>query len=410
MRLTKPIYQASISILLLLLIPGLESLHAESRAQYIDPDPTTGTSRAVLVRDTPLAHTSGLMPVDEHGKPMGQGEPATQATQVLKRLSSVLATVHSGVDQLVKLNVYAADAAAVSAAQSVIAGRLKGAAKPAVMFVVGDLPTGVSVAIDGVALAPRFRDKTRVSRFHVASVPGLPQAAQVSVMPATGGFYVSGSAAEIRDSVRTATFHTMENLQATLEHVGLNWDQVIQLRAFVNQASELATAEATMLSFFKSGMAPPVVVAPCVSPSPVEIEMIAASLPNQAGRNSGATIRHMSLPGVKPSPLYSKLVMQTGRATLYTEGLRSRGDMDSAAQIRDIFSQLGDLLKKGGSDFDHLVKATYFASDSTASRLFNEIRPEFLPAERPPAASKRLVKAIGTNNRTVTMDMIATCP
>ena len=107
------------------------------------------------------------MPVDEQGKPAGQGEPAAQVAQVLTRLSSVLATAHSGLDQLVKLNVYAADGAAVSAAQSAIAGRFKGAAKPAVMFVVGDLPNGVSVAMDGVALAPRFRDTTRVSRFHV---------------------------------------------------------------------------------------------------------------------------------------------------------------------------------------------------------------------------------------------------
>jgi len=410
MRSIKPIYQASIGVLFLLVLPGLHSLRAESGARYIDPDPKTGTSRAVLVRNTPLAHTSGLMPVDQQGKPAGQGEPAAQVAQVLKRLSSVLATVHSSLDQLVKLNVYAADLAAVSAAQSAIAGRFKGAAKPAVMFVVGDLPSGVSVAMDGVALAPRFRDTTRVSRFHVPVVPGPPQAGQVAVLPPSGGFYVSGAAAETRDSVCSATFQTMENLQATLEHLGLNWDQVVQLRAFVNQASELATAEATMLSFFKSGIAPAIVVAPCVSPSPVEIEMIAGSLPSPAGQNAGATIRHMSLPGVKPSPLYSKLVLQSGRATLYTEGLRSRADVDPAAQIRDLFAQLGDLLKKGGSDFDHLVKATYFASDQNSSRLFNDIRPEFFHPERPPAASKRLVKGVGMENRSVIMDMIATSP
>ena len=217
MRLIKPIYQASIGVLFLLVLPGLHSLRAESGARYIDPDPKTGTSRAVLVRNTPLAHTSGLMPVNEQGKPAGQGEPAAQVAQVLTRLSSVLATVHSGLDQLVKLNVYAADGAAVSAAQSAIAGRFKGAAKPAVMFVVGDLPNGVSVAMDGIALAPRFRDTTRVSRFHVPALPGPPQAGQVAVLPPGGAYYVSGAAAETRDSVRSATFHTMENLQATSE-------------------------------------------------------------------------------------------------------------------------------------------------------------------------------------------------
>ena len=106
----------------------------------------------------------------------------------------------------------------------------------------------------------------------------------------------------------------------------------------------------------------------------------------------------------------TSLLLQTGRATLYTEGLRSRADVDPAAQIRDLFAQLGDLLKKGGSDFDHLVKATYFASDQNSSRLFNDIRPEFFHPERPPAASKRLVKGVGMENRSVIMDMIATSP
>jgi enamine deaminase RidA (YjgF/YER057c/UK114 family) len=385
-------------------------LRAGSDVSYIDPDARTGISRAVVVRNTPLAHTSWLLPVGEQGKPDGMGNSAAQIGQVLERLGSALAAVHSGFHHLIKVNVYAADAGVIRQVQKVFANRFTGRAKPAATFVVGDLPNRVAVAMDAVALAPRIRSTARVARFHVPSLGGAPNAGQVAVLPPGGAFYVSGQAGEERREVRSATLQTMESLQATLNHLGLGWPQVVQLRAFVNQPSELAAAEASMLSFLGVGTAPPIVVAPCASPSAVEIELIAASLPIPPARKAAPTLRHMTLPGMKASPLYSKVVLHGGAATIYTSGLHSRAETEPAGQIRDIFSQLGELLKRSGSDFDHLVKATYYASDPATSRLLNDIRPEFLSPQRPPAASKRLVKGVGMDHRNVTLDMIATSP
>jgi hypothetical protein len=54
-----------------------------------------------------------------------------------------------------------------------------------------------------------------------------------------------------------------------------------------------------------------------------------------------------------------------------------------------------------------LAKATYYVSNSEASGKLNELRPKFYNPQRPPAASKALVKSVGRNEMSVTLDMIA---
>ena len=78
-----------------------------------------------------------------------------------------------------------------------------------------------------------------------------------------------------------------------------------------------------------------------------------------------------------------------------------------SGQVREIFGALGQVLKKSGSDFEHLAKATYYVTDNEASNQLNAIRPEFYNSQRPPAASKAMVQGVGPPGRTVTMDMIA---
>jgi enamine deaminase RidA (YjgF/YER057c/UK114 family) len=60
-----------------------------------------------------------------------------------------------------------------------------------------------------------------------------------------------------------------------------------------------------------------------------------------------------------------------------------------------------------GSDFQHLVKATYYVSDSEASKELNNLRPKVYEAEKPPAASKVSLKDIGAPGRGLLVDMIA---
>ena len=60
-----------------------------------------------------------------------------------------------------------------------------------------------------------------------------------------------------------------------------------------------------------------------------------------------------------------------------------------------------------GTDLEHLVKATYYVSDDDASKGLNDVRPEFFNPQRPPAASKAMIRAVGRTERTVLVDMIA---
>jgi enamine deaminase RidA (YjgF/YER057c/UK114 family) len=77
------------------------------------------------------------------------------------------------------------------------------------------------------------------------------------------------------------------------------------------------------------------------------------------------------------------------------------------AEILEIFDRMRKLLEKTGSDFRHLVKATYYVTTDATSARLTELRPRFYDANRPPAASKAPVTGTGLPGKTITLDMIA---
>ena len=93
--------------------------------------------------------------------------------------------------------------------------------------------------------------------------------------------------------------------------------------------------------------------------------------------------------------------------TIYISGLYGTSNGNGAAETGEIFDQLGKLLEKSGSDFRHLVKATYYVSTDEASAKLNELRPKYYDPKRPPAASKAPVTGTGLEGKTLTLDMIA---
>ena len=56
------------------------------------------------------------------------------------------------------------------------------------------------------------------------------------------------------------------------------------------------------------------------------------------------------------------------------------------AQVRQIFSNIGAVLKSAGTDFSHVIKATVFLKDIEKFAEMNGIYAEFFPAD-PPARS-----------------------
>ena len=112
---------------------------------------------------------------------------------------------------------------------------------------------------------------------------------------------------------------------------------------------------------------------------------------------------YINPPGLLLSKVFTRVVRvnRGGRvycSTLYGDVKDSHGKimvLPASAQVNSIFGQLRAVLKLCGSDFDHLVKATYYCSTPDASNQLNVLRPKYLDPDRPPAASKAMVSGVG---------------
>jgi enamine deaminase RidA (YjgF/YER057c/UK114 family) len=128
-----------------------------------------------------------------------------------------------------------------------------------------------------------------------------------------------------------------------------------------------------------------------------------------ARSESGPTdLDYINPPGLASSKVFTRVVRVNRGGRVYCSALYGgEKDKTGADQVNTIFGQLRAVLKLCGSDFDHLVKATYYCSTPDASNQLNVLRPKYLNPDRPPAASKAMVSGVGVPGKTVTVDMIA---
>ena len=91
---------------------------------------------------------------------------------------------------------------------------------------------------------------------------------------------------------------------------------------------------------------------------------------------------------------------------VYVSSLCGGNSENAQAEVTSIFSSLTDILKRSGSDFNHLAKATYYVSDTEASAKLNELRPRYYHPDSPPAASKATVEGVGISGKGISIDMI----
>lgn len=156
---------------------------------------------------------------------------------------------------------------------------------------------------------------------------------------------------------------------------------------------------------FKSAKAktPPLVLVEWQSSLPIEIELIAWA----GAARAGEPIEYVTPPGMKASPVYSRVARVNHGKLIYLSSLHGTAENDPAQEIPEIFEQMGKVLTKSGSDFRHLAKATYYVTSAAATKKMGEIRPRYYDPKRPPSASLALASGTGREQRTVTMDMIA---
>jgi enamine deaminase RidA (YjgF/YER057c/UK114 family) len=232
---------------------------------------------------------------------------------------------------------------------------------------------------------------------------GRLPATHVAVLPAGGVVYVAGQAE--KGPLPEATRATLKQLEATLSHLDLEKEHVVQLKAFLRPMSAVAVVEKEIAAFFKDQTVPPVVYTEWLSTDPaVEIELIAAS--PVATSPTAAPLEFITPPFLTASPVFSRVTRLNRGQKVYVSGLYGKTPDNAQAQVTEIFTTLDAILKEAGSNLNNLAKATYYVSNDQTSTQLNALRPQYYDPKRPPAASKALVKGVGMAGMGITVDMI----
>ncbi len=369
-------------------------------------DEDSGIPAAVRVSGTGLVHTTQLFPEGAGGGEMSLVE---QVGVLLAELESILKKHGVGVEDVAKLNLYVSDPGDGVEVRSLVGRWFGQRAKPALTVVPTRLPRpGAKVALDAVAMAPASAQLEGVGLWSDLQVgKGRTFGGEaLAAVSAQGSqlIYVSGRAAKAGD-LRAGTKGTMGELMAVLQFLGAGPEQVLQIKAFVNPMEEAAFAAEEIQSFFEEGDRPPVVMVEWTSTSlPTEIELIAA-IPGE-GEEVGEVV-YVTPPGDKASPVYSKVAVAKGDDIVYIGALAGDAKVGAAAEVNTLYERMQRVAAAAGSDFRHLVKATYYYSEAGVSKELNTLRPTVYDPKRPPAASKVGLRDIGLPDRGMLIDMVA---
>lgn len=385
---------------------ALAASSTSSGLRYIEGTRPVGMSAAVVVEDQALAHTSQVFASGPKGEPPS-GAAEAQVERTLDNLAAALGAAGSGFDRIVKINVYVVQTVVTDLVEKALVRRFSGAARPAVTLMEGKLPiAGALVAMDAIAAAPAAG--AEVVRRTVRGFRSAEGERHVAILPAGPAVFISGYA-EPGDPQKAARA-TMSRLGTALELLDLQKSDVVQVKAFVATATDPEVVRNEIRRFFGDRDVPPLVLLEWrTTGRAVEIELSAAAR-RRTKEQAPMAIEYITPPGETANPYFTRLVRVNRGRLIFTAGLFGRTEREAEAQIRDIYSQLRDILQQAGSSFDQMVKATYYVADSSASTLLNPIRRELYPPQRPPAASKINVAGTGRKEKTITLDMIAGAP
>jgi enamine deaminase RidA (YjgF/YER057c/UK114 family) len=352
-------------------------------------------SAAVVVRGADLAHTRQVMAVEA-------GDLADQTRAVLERLDAILRDSGSAIDRCVKLNVYVTDDAAGPTVEHLLGGAFAAERRPAMTCVTSALPEpGALVAIDAVAVVER----AAAARTPQGAAERAPR--DCAILPAGPRAYVSGQAERGDGSLADATAQTLASLGRTLDFLGLEKRDVVHVKSFLAPMADQATADRVIGAFFGDIPVPPRSVVEWTSDLPIEIELVVSA----AGRPAladGPAVEVRTPPGMTAAPVFSRVTIARHPVSIYI-GSVSPSDPGATpeTQLRSMFRNLKGVLDLTGSDWMHLVKATYYVSDAELNRWHNEVRPDYFSPRRPPAASKAMVAGTGRPGHGISMDFIA---
>jgi enamine deaminase RidA (YjgF/YER057c/UK114 family) len=294
----------------------------------------------------------------------------------------------------VKINAYTASDEDAVAVAAILESQFEAQRRPAFACVTTPLRhPGSRVALDVIAA--------------VGQTGRRPNGASAGFLKLGPRVFISGQAEKGDGTMAGATRKTMESLGRTLDFLGLQKSNVVQVKCFLNPMGAVPEAEREIAAWFGPGEVTPgcpVSFVEWQSPLPVEIEMV-VSAPDFG---HGPSVEVRTPPGMTTPAVYSRVTIVRHSTLVYIGGLYPASNVASpAVQLRSLFSRLKQCLDVTGSDWTHLVKATYYVSDESLSKEHNVVRPDYFSPRRPPAASKANVRGVGLPGHGISMDFIA---
>ena len=384
-------------VMVTFLAPGL--VRGQGLIRF-ETGPCQGSSGAVRIDQLPLVFSTQLFPVNEAGTPVAAGV-AEQAEFLLNRVEAALG--EGGAGRIVKCNFCVSSDEGAEAVRQILDRRYAGEERAAVSFVVGQLPRpGVQVALDFVAIDASRPEERVLRKTHpllqpLSLNPSAPSLC--SVLP--GSLVFVAGQAEAGASIAEATRNTLKSLEATLKSLGLAAADVISVRSFLSPMDQTGSAVEEVHKAYPG----PQSVVEWLAPGTIEIELVAAA-PNPAAEPE-QRVEFLTPPGMQPSPVFSRVARTYGTSLIFVSGLYGTSSRTGAEEVSQIFATLERLLKPAGGNLRNLAKATYYVSTEEASTKLNELRPNYYDPQRPPAASKAMVRGTGIRDKTLTVDMIA---
>ncbi len=394
MRLLKILY-----VIAWIVLAG-QGVRAAGNIRHYQADPNTQFSDAVIVSAGALAHTAQFIP--DAGATLTGGLRG-QCRDVLRKVDVALKQAGSALAQIVKLNVCLRRDEDREAVERELLKAFDVGRRPALSFVTGFLRVDDAlVALDAVAVTSVAGTRAVWSR----SSPTIREGAlgaHVAILPEGRRVYISGQA--VRDKTITAsTRKTMVQLGETLRFLNLGFENVVQVKSFMQPMSSVAEVAGEIAKFFPEGTMPPQVFVEWVSTSPIEIELIVAGGPERSRLDP---VEFLTPTGMKASPVFSRIARINSGPMIYVAGQYGDSGSVGEAEMATVFESLRKILEANGSDLRHMAKATYYVSNNDSSSQLNAYRPKVYDPKRPPAASKAMVRSVGRNGHAVTLDMIA---
>lgn len=338
---------------------------------------------AVTVRRGGLVHTKLL-------STPGEQKIGPAFADLISQISEIAASFETTISKVAKLNLYldTEEQSELDDLRALVHSHWKKGESPALTLIPSKLPDGGLLAGDAVIAASGPRPEMPVPN---------PTAAMLD--SSHDIIYVSGRAAS--GELAPATAQTMEQIFDILQHLGSSPQDIVQVKAFIQPIDQWKVVEAEIVKSF-AGVSPPIVYVEWTSGSrATEIEVIATS-PNHV--ENSESVSFFTPPGEKKSPVYSRVATIHSDQVIYFSGHHCSG---SESDAKALFAQLKRTAEAAGTDLRHFAKATYYVTTPEASASLNAVRPNQYDPERPPAASKVMIRTLGHGGTQLLIDMIA---